>query len=242
MKNIASLLNADTVNITEKFRIRIPTVGEILENEPNYYSIVSALTATPYQYMVQLDDWGVDYTQITDYELFLRLFPLCAGSDLSILFGSLNLSDYSFCHDSSNSTRILYSPANGPDYKIDEFVYTQLSDIIRKINNMEKITARPGNEEAKRYLLEKERKKQKRNAGRPYESHLEKLVTALVNRPEFKYNYEETMKLSIYNFNQSYKQIDANIIFEKTMTGIYSGTLDASKIKDRSCLSWILTN
>ena len=37
MKNQKSLLYADTINIKEKFRIRIPTVGEILEDEQAYY-------------------------------------------------------------------------------------------------------------------------------------------------------------------------------------------------------------
>lgn len=239
MENRKSLLNLNQVNVTETISLRIPTVGEILEDEQAYYSIVSSLTASPYQYMVQLDDMGVDYTQITDYELFMMLFPMFAKSDLSIIFGDLYTSDYNVYVDNSNSTNILYSPTNGLDYKIDEFVYNQLSDMLRKINNIEKVKSKPGNEEAKRYLLEKERKRQKRNARKPYEPYLEKLVIALVNRPEFKYNYEETMNLSIYKFNESFKQIQTSINFDKTMIGVYAGTVDTSKMKDKSCLSWI---
>ena len=239
MENRKSLLNLDQVNVTETISLRIPTVGEILEDEQTYYSIISSLTASPYQYMVQLDDMGVDYTQITDYELFMMLFPMFAKSDLSIIFGDLYTSDYNVYVDNSNSTNILYSPINGLDYKIDEFVYNQLSDMLRKINNIEKVKSKPGNEEAKRYLLEKERKRQKRNARKPYEPYLEKLVIALVNRPEFKYNYEETMNLSIYKFNQSFKQIQTSITFDNTMIGVYAGTVDTSKMKDKSCLSWI---
>ena len=239
MENRKSLLNLDKVNVTETISLRIPTVGEILEDEQTYYSIVSSLTASPYQYMVQLDDMGVDYTQVTDYELFMMLFPMFAKSVLSIVFGDLHTSDYNVYIDNSNSTNILYSPTNGLDYKIDEFVYMQLSDMLRKINNIEKVKSKPGNEEAKRYLLEKERKRQKRNARKPYEPYLEKLVVALVNRPEFKYNYEETMNLSIYKFNQSFKQIQTSITFDNTMIGVYAGTVDTSKMKDKSCLSWI---
>lgn len=239
MKNNKSLLYADTINITEKFQIRIPTVGEILEDEQAYYNIISALTATPYQYMVLLADNGLDYTEMTDYDLFTMLFPSLCRSDLSILFGDLNTADYNLCYDPYNATKILYSPANGTDYKIDEFVYAQLSGLLRRINNIEKNNARPGNEEAKRYLLEKERKRLRRNAGRPYEPHLEKQVIALVNRPEFKYNYEEVMNLSIYTFQQSLKQVQTSITFDNTMIGVYAGTIDTSKIKDRSCFSWI---
>ncbi len=239
MNNQTSLLFADTVSITETFQIRIPTVGEVLKDEQSYYHMISALTSTPYQYMVLLADHGLDYTEMTDYDLFTMLFPSLCRSDLSIIFGSLNTSDYRVCFDSSNGTKILYSPSNGADYKIDEFVYMRLSDLLRKINNMERNNAKPGNEEAKRYLLEKERKRLKRNANKPYEPHLEKLVTALVNRPEFKYNYEEVMKLSIYTFQKSLEQVQTSITFDNTMIGVYAGTIDTSKIKDRSCFSWI---
>lgn len=236
-----SLLNIgeDKIYVTEHIYIKIPTVGEILKDDQSYYSAVTAFTSSPYQYMVQLDDMGIDYTKITDYELFLILFPVFAKTDLSLIFGDLFTADFGIHTDDINSTNILLSPYNGVEYKIDEFVYNQISDALRKINNIEKIKTKPGNEEAKKYFLEKERKRQKRNAKKPYESFLEKLVVALVNRPEFKYNYDETMNLSIYRFNQSFKQIQTSITFDTTMIGVYAGTVDTSKIKDKSCLSWI---
>lgn len=233
------MLNADRVYITDKIYVRIPSVGEAIEDEQLYYGILHALTSVPYQNMVLLDDAGLDYTEISEYELFCMVFPSLAKTDLSIIFGDLNTSDYDVYYDNSNSTTILYSPTNGMDYKIDEFVYKKLSDTLRKINNIEKVKFKPGNEEAKRYLLEKERKRQKRNANKPYEPYLEKLVVALVNRTEFKYNYEETMNLSMYKFNQSFKQIQTSITFDNTMIGVYAGTVDTSKMKDKSCLSWI---
>lgn len=231
--------DVDKIYITDKIYVRIPTVREVLQDEQTYYNMISSLTASPYQYMVQLDDMGIDYTTISNYELFMILFPMLAKSDLSIIFGDLHTYDYNAYVDNSNSTNIVYSPTNGNDYKIDELIYTQLSDTLRKINNIEKVTKKPANEEAKRYLLEKERKRQKRNAKKPYEPYLEKMVIALVNRPEFKYNYEETMNLSIYKFNQSFKQIQTSITFDNTMIGVYAGTVDTSKMKDKSCLSWI---
>lgn len=239
MESKKSLLKTDHIDITETISIRIPTVGEILEDEEGYYSIINALTSVPYQYMVQLDDSGIDYTQISEYDLFLLLFPILSKTDLSIIFGNLNTSDYKVNIDEVNSTHILYSPTNGMDYKIDELVYTKLSDALRKINNLKKVRSKPGNEEAKRYLLERERKKLSRNANKPYEPYLEKLVIALVNRPEFKYNYKETMDLSIYEFTQSFAQIQTSISFDNTMIGVYAGTVDTSKLKDKSCLSWI---
>lgn len=234
-----SWLETDRVYITDNIYIRIPTVGEVLKNERLYYDIISSLTASPFQFMVQLDDIGIDYTTINNYQLFMMFFPLFAKNDLSIIFGNLNTKDYGMYKDKTNDTTILYSPTNGMDYKIDELIYNKIAWTLRKINNLEEVKSKPGNEEAKKYLLEKERRKQKRLLKKKHEPYLEKLIIALVNRPEFKYNYEETLNLSIYKLNQSFKQIQTSITFDNTMIGVYAGTVDTTKMADKSSLSWI---
>lgn len=237
MENKKSLLNATSVDIVPNLSIRIPTVGEILEDEDKYYEIVSSLTASPFQYMVQLDDMGIDYTQITDYQLFMMLFPMYAKSDLSLLFSDLDTSDFGIYINQQDNSQVIYSPNN--NIIIDELIYNDLADTIRKINLFEKVKSKPGNESARKYLLEKERKKQKRNAKKPKEPYLEKLVIALVNTSEFPYNYETCMDLSIYKFNQSFKQIQQKITFDNTMIGVYAGTVDTSKMTNKDALSWI---
>lgn len=237
MENRKSWLKLSSVQIPDtKLSIRIPTVGEILDDEQNYYNIISSLTASPYQYMVQLNDiFHIDYTTITDYELFMMLFSTYLQSDLSIIFGDLNISDFKIKTD--NQQDILMSPSSG--IEINEKVYNDLANIIRKINLLEKVNYKPGNESAKKYLLEKERKKQKRNAKKPYEPYLEKIVIALVNTSEFPYDYDSCMDLSIYRFNQSFKQIQHKIAFDKTMIGVYAGTVDTSKLSNKDALTWI---
>lgn len=238
MENKKSWFNLSSIDIIPKLSIRIPTVGEILENEFNYYSIVSTLTATPFQYMVQLDDMGIDYTKLTDYDLFKILFPIYAKTDLTILFGDLDTSDFDVSIDRKDKNKeIIYSPKN--DITINELIYNDLTDAIRKINSFEKIKSKPGNESARKYLLEKERKKQKRNANKEKTPYLEKLVIALVNTKEFAYDYDTCMELSIYKFNQSLKQIQHKIAFDNTMVGVYSGTVDTSKLNNKDCLTWI---
>ena len=237
MENKKCLLNATSVEIVPNLFLRIPTVREILEDEDKYYGIVSSLTASPFQYMVQLDDMGIDYTQITDYQLFMMLFPMYAQSDLSLIFGDLDTSDFNVYINQDDDSQVIYSPSN--NIVIDELVYNDLSDMMRKINLFEKVKSKPGNESARKYLLEKERKKQKRNAKKPRFPYLEKMVIALVNTSEFPYNYETCMDLSIYKFNQSLQQIQRKIAFDNTMVGVYAGTFDTSKMADKDALSWI---
>lgn len=237
MENKKSLLKLSSVDIPDtKISIRIPTVGEILEDEFTYYNIITSLTASPFQYMVQLDDMGIDFTTLSDYELFKILFLMYTKYDLSMLFGDLDISDFGVYKGKNNDT-FIYSPGN--NIEINEKVYNDLVDTIRKINLLEKVKYKPGNESARKYLLEKERKKQKRNAKKKQEPYLEKLVIALVNTSEFPYDYDSCMDLSIYRFNQSFKQVQHKIAFDKTMIGVYAGTVDTSKLSNKDALTWI---
>ena len=234
-----SLLLCSKIKITDKISIKIPTVGEVLEDEQAYYGMVNSLTAVPMQYMVQLDNMKIDFTTISDYQLFLMLFPVYAKGDMSLVFEDMFTNDYIVGLDKTNNTDVLYIPTNGLDYVINEHLYYKIVDAIRKINGLKRLNGKPGNEHARQYLIEKERNNQNRHLNKKYEPYLEKLVIALVNRSDFKYNYKEVLDLSIFQFNQSFEQIKRNVDFDKTMIGVYTGNVDTSKLHDKSCLSWL---
>lgn len=240
-----SLLNQSSVQITDQLSLRIPTVGEILENESTYFSLVSIMTSTPFQYMVQLDDLGIDYTKITDYEMFQIFFPVYAKQDISIIFGDLDLSDIGMYHDHSVDLDVLYSP--GTDTKIDEFVYFNMARTMRQVNLLKYERKKPKGEKNKKYFLEKERRHLKnlevmRKRKEFEQSEFEKLIVALVNNNHFKYDYNSVLTLPIYNFYQSFQQIQHEINFNNVMRGVYAGTIDTNKLQDRSVLSWIKNN
>ena len=287
MESKKSLLKLSSIDIVPNLTLKIPTVGEILDDEKTYYSITSSLTASPFQYMVQLDDMGIDYTSIDEWELFRMLFLNYCNQELvykmkikeleietkkhlttsddylqcknqieilntkiqengfNIIFKDFHLTSevdgkligFNEYQYNNSDEIVLFNPAT--QVEINRLIYNDLTDVIRKINLFEKVKYKPGNESAKKYLLEKERKKQKRNAKKPYEPYLEKLVVALVNTEEFPYNYETCMDLSIYKFNQSFKQIQHKISFNNTMVGVYAGTVDTSKMSNKDILSWI---
>lgn len=237
-----SLLNQTSIEITDRLSLRIPTVGEVLNDENTYYSLVSIMTSTPFQYMVQLDDLGIDYTKITDFEMFQIFFPLYAKQDVSIIFGDLDLSDIGNYHDHSTDLDVLYSPQT--DIKIDEFVYFNMARTMRQVNCIKYERKKPKGEKNKKYFLEKERRHLKnlermRKRKEFSQSEFEKLIVALVNNNHFKYDYDSVLTLPIYNFYQSFQQIQHNINFNNVMRGIYAGTIDTKKMTDKSCLYWI---
>lgn len=264
-----SLLFSDKVQITPDIYIRIPTLKEVYENESLYYNITYILSSTPFQQMVQLDDMGIDYTTITDWDLFNKniqiysytiheykkqLSQLQSTSDeyikinkslmdilksFELVFGTLQIEGFGLYHDNSIDEDILYNSFTG--VRIDKITYYEISRIIRKINDYKHVKSKPGNESAKKYLLEKERQRLKRASKKKYEPYLENMIVALVNASEFPYNYSTCMELTIYQFNQSFKQIQHKINFDNTMIGIYAGTVSTKDISDKSVLSWIQT-
>jgi len=236
---MSSVLSAKTRVVTDKISIVVPTVGQILDDEQAYFSLATSLSSIPFDMKVQLDDIGVDYESITEYQLFLSVFSGLkeSGTDTSLIFGDLDLSKFRLATKEGSEDPILYDEEN--DIVIDEFVQFKIAETLREINSFEKSTKKAANKSAKKYLIELERKKQKRLAKQKKGLYLENLVSALVNQGGFKYNFETVMDVSIYKLNISFKALRKYMNFKQTMQGYYSGNVDISKVPEDT-LNWVL--
>lgn len=228
-----NLLYKSEYAINDKIKIMIPSVGDVMDNETSYYNMVSNMTAMPIDYMVQLDDANIDFTEITEYELFILMFDGLKQRDASLIFGDLDITKFRFDETSMS----FFDTEN--DIIIDYRVQQQIAAVLRKIHHLEKNRRKPGNEEAKEYMLERARKKMQRNKTRSTESQLEQLIVALVNTEEFKYDYESTRNLSIYQFNESVRQIIHKVDYNNRMHGVYAGTVDPKGFSHDE-LNWLI--
>ena len=231
-----SLLYQRSVAVNEHIEIMIPTVGEVLEHEDDYYGMVSLITATPYDLMVQLDDVGIDFSQINDYELFLLTFDSMRHQDTSMVFGALDLAQFHTSINQENSTIALHNEASG--IVIDRAIHGQICQTLRKIHRLERNNRKPANGEAKKYMIQRAREKMRRRRNRIEDSQLEQLIVALVNTEQFHYGFEGTRELSIYQFNESVHQIVKKIDFDHKIQGIYAGTINAKELGQDE-LNWL---
>lgn len=222
--------------MNDKISVVVPTVGQILADEDAYFSIVTAVTATPSDFMVQLDDIGIDFSSISSFELFLLLFRSLQESDTSLVFGNLDLSKFKPAINDQNGMVVLLDSENG--IMIDRAIHDQICRVLREINHLEKNDRKPANEEAKKYMIERARLKQRRAARRERESQLEDLIVAMVNTEQYKYGYEGTLDLTIYQFNASVYQIVKKINYDNTMIGCYAGTVNIKDL-NQSDLNWL---
>lgn len=231
-----SLLYKSECRVNDAISVMIPTVGEILENESTYYELVSLIVSTPYDMMVQLDDMGIDFTQINDYELFLLLFDVLRARDTRLLFGELPLHNFEKTVNPQNGMTILRDSVSGA--RIDQSIYTMICAAVRKIHHLKRSSKKPANEAAQKYMIQRAREKMRRAKKGADESYLEELIVAMVNTEQFPYNFETVKDLTIYQFNESVQQVSKKIEFDNTMHGVYAGTISAKDIPQDD-LNWL---
>lgn len=96
--------------VSKHIHIHQSSLGEICDyGEQEYYSMIYNLTATPQSLKVQLWDMGIDYTEITPYELFYQmLYRLYPQERTSILFGNLDLTKFQVMQRKDDDSIFLY--------------------------------------------------------------------------------------------------------------------------------------
>ena len=231
-----NLLYKKQYPINDSISIVIPSVGQILDNEDGYYGLVSILTATPVDLMVQLDDAGIDFTSINEYELFLLMFDGLKSQNTSLVFGDLDLSKFKMAVNEQNGNIVLIDEEH--DITIDRVIHSQIAGVLRKIHHLEKNRRKPANIEAKEYMLKRARDKMKRHRNRKEASQLESLIIAMVNTEQYKYDFEGTRELSIYQFNESVRQVIKKVDYDNRMYGVYAGTVNVKDLSQDD-LNWL---
>lgn len=232
-----NLLYSNTFPINDKISAVIPTVADVIANEDDYYSLVHLITAMPIDLLVQLDDMGIDFTTINDYELFLYItFPTLQQMDTHLVFGDLDFSKFDYAINEKTGMAVLVDREN--DIVIDRPVFGKMAAALRKIHDLKKDTRKPGNAEAQKYMIERARKKLARQKNKVNDSQLETLIVALVNTEQFKYDFDTVRRLTIYQFNESVRQVAQKIEYEHRMQGVYAGTIDVKSLSHDD-LTWL---
>lgn len=232
------LFRGQDYKINEYITIRHPTLNEICNyGEQQYYSMVSSLCTTPSEHKVALlDNFGVDYENISEFEFFRIICSGLQAEDINILFGDLDLTCFGAIKNNANGEIVLYDEIH--DIIIDESIYNLVTEYIRRIHNFEKHIAIAGNAHTKKYLIDKERRQLQRQKNEKYKSMLVPLVSAMVNCEQFKYNHNTVWDLPIYVFMDSVKRIQKLKNYNQIMQGVYSGNIDLKNLSQDS-LNWM---
>lgn len=231
------LLRGDSFQVTSNVKINNPTLGEICDfSEEKYWGVISGFTATAYDYRVLLDDVGVDYVGVEDYDMFLMTAQSMKYEDTKLLIPDVDFEKlYKIDHPETGEIALgvpIFNDAGKiVNFKpiIDRYVYYEIADYIRNCHGYERNWLVPGNKMARKILIDDERERLKNEPRKPFKSILEPLVSSLCNIEGFKYNYETVWDLSIYAFLDALHRVEKIRTSNHTYARLNSGFFDMSK-------------
>lgn len=239
-------IGGENFKVNNYITVYNPYVYEVKDfGEELYFKVLSLFTRKPYDIAVELFDAGIDYQSITDWDLFLGTINQVPIELTCILFGKLNFTEFVPSINKENNRKCLINKFNN-NICIDEVIYRQIVTYLRFIHFIsEKVEYDVGNSMAKKFLIDRMRRKQKKMlkdlaSGKiKKQSQLANMIKYCVNNSNFKYDYSSIMNIKLNLLYESYYFIVHNDERNNVMSGIYHGTIDTTKMKDKSILNII---
>ena len=117
-------IKGENYRINDKITIYLPEVEEVaLFGEDLYFHVLNLFVRKPYDLMVELDEAGIDYQSITDWDLFSRSITLVPIELTCVLFGKLDFTKFVRVKDVDKNIYILVN-IEDQSFVIDEAIYT----------------------------------------------------------------------------------------------------------------------
>lgn len=238
------IYRGDDLCVNKYLSIKQATLGEICDyGEFQYLSLVRLFTSTPADMMWQLDDQGVDYTEISEWELFCDyLYKAFKPEYSSILFGEFDFSKLKkYTDEATGEISLAMQSYNGESIIFDYATYLYATDYLRKVHNLRKNEDNPFNEETKRILIEEARENALYQKNEKQKSVFKNLISAMVNSSGFKYDWQSIWNMKINAFMDSVSRIQKIKNSELLLQSGYSGFgIDLSKLKNKEKqLDWM---
>ena len=221
--------------IADGIIISQPTIGDIMAfGEDRFYQVLNPFVINPTSFRVVLWQNKIDWTTMTDYELFYKLILQLKPpqSETSIIFGDLDFGKFNLYKRQNEvdgeiveDIVLLNSEQN---VIIDEEIYSHMSCYLRTMFNIFPKVEKAKGKTTKEWMIEEDILKSQNQP--PSDSNLLSMISFCLNHPGFKYKKSELKDLGIVEFNDSVQRL---LIYESTsslMKGIYSGFVDTSKI------------
>ncbi len=223
-----------------------PCIYEIKDfGEDQYFNVLNIFTRKPYDIAVELFDMGIDYQTITDWDLFYETIIQIPVAYTCILFGKTDFTEFTKSTDPETGSKYLQNKNNAA-FRIDEAVYRKIASYLRYVHFIsEKVEYDVGNAAAKKFFIDRMRRKQKKllkdlALGKiQKQSQLSNMIKYCVNNCNFKYDYSTVMNIKLNLLYESYYFIIHNKERDNVMSGIYHGAIDTAKMKNKDILNII---
>lgn len=236
----------DLQGVAGKITLKIPTMGNlVLFGEKRFFSNLNLFITNTSTYKVMLWDLGIDWNDMSDYDLFLMLFKTGIDQEAcDMLFETevngesrqLNWSKFELLgknikneDGTTNQIPVLYNAED--DIEINEDVYQHIHQYLQEVFDIhpeEKYTKDPM---LKKWWVDAEKRKNARDEKKPMkETSIQSVISACINHPGFKYNLEQLKEVGVCQFYDSVRRLQVYQQTTACLSGMYGGMIDGSKI------------
>lgn len=218
------------------------SVAQVIRfGEQQFFECVAPFVGNPTTYRLQLWKLGIDWCQISDFDLFCMLIPSVPPDVSCILFGKYDFTNLQLMMRKDTEEHVLYDPVN--DLIIDNATYIIMREYIRLMMNQYphryymkgRMSRQMAIEEQE--IRQRNEEKKKAIGGFHVQSYLFPLITTLLVTPGFKYKRNQLDQINMAQFMITVQRFQIYKATESLMQGMYSGFLDTKGI-DKKELNW----
>lgn len=234
--NKLRILRGQPIVLNDWLVLRQPTIDEIEEfGESEFYSTAWTLCSSPWDMPSMLDDLGIDFMQISEWEFFRILLSQIDSAHLQIVLGDFDFQDFQLMKESMEDGEeriVLYRPSDQAVF--DEDLYKVFIAYLRELIGFQHRGKKAMNKSTAKIIIMDDRKRRKREAEKPpeEESMIYNILLSLVNTEEFSYTYDTAYSLTLYQLMKSFTQIQGKKAAVALMQGSMSGFVDSSGISN----------
>lgn len=225
----------DLESANGKITIIQPKIGEILDfGYDRFYSSVGLLIGNTTTYRKFLWDYGMNWNEMSDFELFRIMYQTFDEEVSKMVFDGLNLKEFVVCEKTLGEEKSIILYNENSDIEINEEVYFHMSQYLRNVFQVfpeEKITSSKMLQE---WYIKKDTKEQEAESKKDSRSMInafQATLSACVNHPGFKYKLRELDDVGVAEFYDSVKRLQIYESSTAMLKGMFSGFVDASGIK-----------
>ena len=245
--SLLQLYFGDPYQVSDKIQVLQPTIGGILEydkkfGESEFWSMLNVFIGNTTSYRLLLWDMGIDWNEISDFQLFSLLIKTLKVENTKILFGDLDLSSFDAYmkqipskekfddkeESEPKQEMILWNPEL--DIEINEDIYNNIALYIRTMFNIFPKVEKAKGKTTKKWIIEEDRMNLKNAKKEDTTSTFLPLIESCCCHAGFKYKKNELREVGIYEFMRSVQRLQ---VYESTtalLKGMYSGFIDTKGI------------
>jgi hypothetical protein len=241
------LLYGDIYPLNNNIAIKNPSIQDIIDfGESKYYALINLFLMYPNDFILELyrmcnEDFDASYElykTLNQYDLFFLAYSnnLEYNNKLMSFFFGENIQFQPSRYKETNA-KILWD--DNKDVVLDLTSFIIMSKYIMAINNLQEdkrnenvmgkmfykseLDTKKDNEAGDIVQREKDKLSGKRD------NRIQKLITKITIASSFK--REDLLKMKVYEFHQTVKEIIGFVYWGFRMNGLYSGNVDISKMK-----------